>query len=50
MSNLRNKVAIVGIGETEYVRRSERGVKSLIIEAILKALDDAKITPKKWME
>jgi acetyl-CoA acetyltransferase len=47
MNNLRDHVAIVGIGETEYVHRSERGAKSLIIEAIQKALDDAKITPSE---
>jgi acetyl-CoA acetyltransferase len=41
--NLHDKAAIVGIGETEMVRRSERGVKALIIEACQKAMADAKI-------
>lgn len=47
MENLRDKIAIVGIGETEYVRRSDRGVKALIIEAVQKALDDARISPQE---
>jgi acetyl-CoA acetyltransferase len=47
MENLRDKIAIAGIGETEYVFRSDRGVNSLIIEAVQKALDDAKISPQE---
>ena len=47
MESLRDKIAIVGIGETEYVRRSERGPRALILEAVQKALDDAKISPKE---
>ena len=47
MENLRDKIAIVGIGETEYVRRSSRGAKALIVEAVQKALDDAQIKPEE---
>jgi acetyl-CoA acetyltransferase len=46
MENLRDKVAVVGIGETEYVRRSDRGAKELVIEAVRNALDDAGLTPQ----
>lgn len=45
MKKLRDKVAVVGIGETEYLRNSGRRPKELIIEAVHKALDDAKLTP-----
>jgi acetyl-CoA acetyltransferase len=41
ISKLRNKVAIVGVGETIPVRRSEVGVKTMIMLAIQAALDDA---------
>jgi acetyl-CoA acetyltransferase len=47
VENLRDRIAIVGIGETEYVRRSDRGAKALIIEAVQKALDDAGIAPRE---
>jgi len=46
MNNLRDKIAVVGIGETKYARRLDREPKELIFEAIQKACDDAKITPK----
>jgi acetyl-CoA acetyltransferase len=46
MDSLRDKIAIVGIGETEYSRKLDRGAKDLITEAIYKALDDARIGPK----
>jgi acetyl-CoA acetyltransferase len=45
--DLHDKIAVVGIGETEYSRRLNRGANELIFEAVHKALDDAKITPKK---
>jgi acetyl-CoA acetyltransferase len=45
MKRLRDKVAVVGIGETEYLSNSGRRPKELIIEAVHKALDDAKLTP-----
>jgi len=45
LSSSGNKVAIVGVGETEYVRRSEKDIKTLIMEAIIAAIDDAGISP-----
>jgi acetyl-CoA acetyltransferase len=47
MEKLRDKIAIVGIGETEYVWKSNRGAKADIIEVVQKALDDAKISPQE---
>jgi acetyl-CoA acetyltransferase len=48
MQSLRDKIAIVGIGETEYtLMKSDKGVKALMIEAVQKALDDANISPKE---
>ncbi|MBM4411450.1 MAG: lipid-transfer protein [Chloroflexi bacterium] len=41
MESLRNRVAIAGIGETEYSRASGRSETRLALEAILHALDDA---------
>lgn len=38
---LRNRVAIAGIGETEYSRASGRSETRLALEAVLHALDDA---------
>jgi acetyl-CoA acetyltransferase len=46
MENLRDRVAVVGIGETEYVRKSDRNAKQLVIEAVQKAIADAGLTPK----
>jgi acetyl-CoA acetyltransferase len=46
MDSLRDKIAVVGIGETEYSLRPGRPVRTLIVEAIDKALDDAKLTIK----
>jgi acetyl-CoA acetyltransferase len=46
MESLRDKVAIVGIGETEYSWKLNRGARELITEAVFKALDDAKISAK----
>ena len=43
---LRDKAAIVGIGETEYVKKSPRSIESLVFEAVEKACADAGITPK----
>jgi acetyl-CoA acetyltransferase len=47
IENLRDKIAIVGIGETKYMRRPDRGAKDLMIQAVQRALDDAKIDPKE---
>jgi acetyl-CoA acetyltransferase len=44
--SLRDKIAIVGIGETEYGRKLNRTPQDLTIEASQKALEDAKITAK----
>lgn len=38
-------IAIVGIGETPPVRRSPRDLRSLVINAVYEALDDAGIAP-----
>jgi acetyl-CoA acetyltransferase len=46
MNKLRDKIAVVGIGETPYMRRSNRGVRELVIEAINNALNDAGLTAK----
>ena len=46
MNTLRDKVAVVGIGETPYMRRSDRGPRELVIEAVNNALDDAGLTAK----
>jgi acetyl-CoA acetyltransferase len=47
MDKLNNQIAIVGIGETEYVRKSGRSVKVLILEAVQRALKDAGISLKE---
>ena len=46
MASLRDKIAVVGIGETEYSIKAGRDAKTLIAEAIYKALDDARLTTK----
>lgn len=43
--SLRDRCAIAGIGETAYVRRSERPFKELQLEAITKAIADAGMVP-----
>ncbi|MCH9673255.1 MAG: thiolase family protein [Gammaproteobacteria bacterium] len=40
-------VAIVGIGETPPVRRSDKDVRTLVIDACLAALEDAGIEPEE---
>jgi acetyl-CoA acetyltransferase len=47
VKNLPGEIAVVGIGETEYVRKSDRSMASLVIEAVQKALEDAKISPQE---
>jgi acetyl-CoA acetyltransferase len=42
----RNSIAIVGIGETRPVRRSDKGLRTLVVEAIEMALVDAGIEPQ----
>ena len=44
--SLREKVAVTGVGETEYMRGTDRTALSLQLEAALKAIRDAGLTPK----
>jgi acetyl-CoA acetyltransferase len=46
MEKLCDKIAVVGIGETEYLRRSSREPRELVFEAIQKAVDDAGLAIK----
>lgn len=38
-------IAIVGVGETPNVRRSEKSLRALVVEAVANALDDAGLKP-----
>jgi acetyl-CoA acetyltransferase len=40
-------IAIVGIGETPPVRRSDRDLRALVLDAVYAALDDAGIAPSE---
>ena len=44
--NIRNKAAIVGIGQTEFSKDSGRSTLHMALEAILQALADAGLEPK----
>ena len=44
--SIRNKAAIVGIGQTEFSKNSGRSTTRMALECILEALDDAGLTPK----
>jgi acetyl-CoA acetyltransferase len=44
--SLREKVAVTGVGETEYMRGTDRTALSLQLEAAAKAIQDAGLTPK----
>ena len=46
LNNIRDKAAIVGIGETEFSRNSGRSELQLACEAIKAACDDAGISPQ----
>jgi len=46
MSELTGKGAITGIGETDYSKRSGKSVIALQMEASLKAIEDAGLSPK----
>ena len=46
MSSLSEKGAITGIGETEYSRNSGRSSTTLQMEASLKAIADAGLSPR----
>ena len=41
---IRNKAAIVGIGQTEFSKDSGRSTLHMALEAILQALDDCGLT------
>ena len=43
---IRNKAAIVGIGQTEFSKDSGRSTLRMALEAILQALDDAGLKPQ----
>jgi acetyl-CoA acetyltransferase len=45
LSSLKDKVAITGVGETEYSRASGKSVAALQLEASLKAIADAGLSP-----
>ncbi len=46
VNNLRGKACVVGIGETDYVRKSDRTAEQMVFEAVQKACDDAGIAVK----
>ena len=46
MSGLSEKGVITGIGETEFTQGSNKSVSALNMEAALKAIDDAGLSPK----
>jgi acetyl-CoA acetyltransferase len=46
LTNFMDKAAIVGIGETEYVRGTEKTERQLILEASLAACRDAGVEPE----
>lgn len=43
----RHPIAIAGIGATRPVRRSEKSLRTLVVEAVAAALDDAGIAPSE---
>ena len=45
-SNLRDKAAIVGIGETEYSKGSGMSHTALLLQAAARAIEDAGLSPK----
>lgn len=44
--SLREKVAVAGVGETAYMRGTDRTALSLQLEASLRAIEDAGLTPR----
>jgi acetyl-CoA acetyltransferase len=46
MTNIRNRTAIAGVGQTEFSKDSGRSTLHMALEAILDALDDAGLKPK----
>lgn len=47
MNGLRERAAVTGIGETAYTRGSGKSVLALQLEASLKAIEDAGLSPKE---
>ncbi|MBI3454682.1 MAG: hypothetical protein HY002_02680 [Candidatus Rokubacteria bacterium] len=45
MAGIRDRFAIVGVGETEYSRASGRSTRALAVEAVRKAIVDAGLRP-----
>ena len=45
MAGLKDKYCIVGVGETEYSRKSNRSTRAMAVEAIKKAMGDAGLKP-----
>ncbi len=45
LDDIKNEVAIIGIGETEYTGVSGRNAKAMALEAVAKAIDDAGLAP-----
>ena len=45
MTELSGAAALVGVGETDYVRGSDRSVPELILEASMAAIGDAGLSP-----
>jgi acetyl-CoA acetyltransferase len=41
MAGLKDKYCIVGVGETEYSKRSDRSTRAMAVEAVKKAMADA---------
>lgn len=44
---MKNDIAIVGVGQTRPVRRSDRDLRALVTEAVQLALEDAGIEPRE---
>ena len=47
MENIKDKTAIIGVGETVYSRNSDKSQLVLTLEAALAAIDDAGLTPRE---
>jgi 3-oxoacyl-[acyl-carrier-protein] synthase III len=46
MTTIRNKTAIVGIGQTEFSKDSGRSTLRMALEVVLEALADAGLEPR----
>ena len=47
MDNMKDKIAIIGMGCTKFGERWELGVEDLLVEAALEAFQDAGIDQKE---